>query len=184
MPRSQGAMPPAVGTVAPDDVDDRGIRAGSERGAWVATVVGRGDLAMQTGPAEHGITLVEVLVAAAVLTVGMLAALSAMAVGFDGVEAAHRSSVALFLAEERLERVRGVVLGDPSGQGLSRLTPERFPAEPYGTIVSHPNYRRQTEVAIEPEGLRDIHLVRVTVFYRTVGGAETFERLTTVMALP
>ena len=44
-------------------------------------------------------SLVEVLVAAAVVSVGVLAALSAMAIGFDGIEAAHRSSVALFLAD-------------------------------------------------------------------------------------
>ena len=53
--------------------------------------------------AARGMSLVEVLVAAAVVSVGVLAALSAMAIGFDGIEAAHRSSVALFLAEERIE---------------------------------------------------------------------------------
>ena len=139
-------------------------------------------------PRERGITLVEVLVAAAVLTVGILAALSAMAIGFSGVEAAHRSSVALFLAEERLEQVRGFALGPPPAQGPSRLATEPFPAEPYGTIAGYPGYRRLTEVTVEPEGLRDTHRVAVTVFYRTGGGVgagtETFEKLSTLMARP
>ena len=137
---------------------------------------------------EGGITLAEVLVAAAVLTVGTLAALSALAVGFNGVDAAHRSTVALFLAEERLEQVRAFALGAPPAQGWLRLTAERFPAEAYGTIAGHPGYRRVTEVAIEPDNLRDVRRVSVTVFYRLGAGAgpglETFERLSTLMALP
>lgn len=137
---------------------------------------------------DGGITLAEVLVAAAILTVGMLAAMSAMAVGFAGVAAAHRSSVALFLAEDRLEQVRAFALGAPPAQGLPRLTPEQFPAEPYGALAGRPDYRRVTEVAVEPDGLRDVWRVSVTVFYRIGGGTgsgtETFERVSTLMALP
>ena len=132
----------------------------------------------------RGMSLVEVLVAAAILSVGVLAALSAMAVGFDGVEAAHRSSVALFLAEERLEEVRAFALGLPPEHGLSRLTSDRFPAEGYRTIPGRPGYRRVTEVTVAPEGLRGTRLVSVTVFYRTGSGPETFERLSALLASP
>lgn len=134
---------------------------------------------------DEGLSLAEVVVAAAVLTVGMLAALSATAVGFAGVEAAHRSSVALFLAEERIEQVRAVALAAPV-RGRPWLTAQQFPTEPYGTIAGRPGYRRLTEVALEPDGLPDTCRVSVSVFYRPGGGAgpETFERLSTLMTRP
>lgn len=142
---------------------------------------------MRERTADEGLTLAEVLVAAAVLTVGVLAALSAMVVGFAGVDAAHRSSVALFLAEERLEQVRAHALETPA-PGRPWLTAERFPPEPYGTIAGRPGYRRLTEVALEPNGLRDTCRVTVTVFYRigsgAGSGAETLERLSTLLTRP
>lgn len=134
--------------------------------------------------AARGMSLVEVLVAAAIVSVGVLAALSAMAIGFDGIEAAHRSSVALFLAEERIEEVRAFALGLPPEQGLSRLTPDRFPAEGYRAIPGRPGYRRVTEVTVAPDGVRDTRLVTVTVFYRTGASPETFERLSTLLGSP
>lgn len=140
---------------------------------------------MRQRPASNaGITLVEVLVAAALVTVGMLAALSAMIVGFRGVEAAHRSSVALFLAEERLEEVRAVAQESRPALGPSRLAPEAFPEEPYGAIAGRPGYRRSTEVAIDPDDRRNTRRVSVTVFYRVGAGPETFERLSTLVTLP
>lgn len=124
--------------------------------------------------------------AVALLTVGMLAALSAMAVGFAGVDAAHRSSVALFLAEDRLEQVRAHALETPVA-GRPWLAAMRFAPEPYGAIAGRPGYRRLTEIAVEPDGLRDTCRVSVTVFYRTShpgSGAETFERLSTLLTRP
>ena len=133
--------------------------------------------------------LVEVLVSATLLTVAMLAALSTLTAGFGAIDAARRSSEAMFLADERLEQVRGLLLGTRPIESVAQLATERFPGEPYGAIPGHRDYRRLTEVEVAPAGPSGMGRVTVTVFYRRPGvgaapGMETFERLTALVALP
>jgi len=87
--------------------------------------------------------------------------------------------------------VDGTIELEPSGWG----TKVRASAETGGGLFDRfrgPDEaqaieRRLTEIAVEPDGLRDTCRVSVTVFYRTShpgSGAETFERLSTLLTRP
>src|SRR5437868_1663953 len=95
-----------------------------------------------TAAVQRGITLAEVLVATALLAIGMVAVLSAMSIGLGGVESSRRVSTALFLAEQRLEQVRAFSVSNSAGQGFGNLATAAFPAEGYNTITGYGDYRR------------------------------------------
>ena len=61
---------------------------------------------------DRGITLVEVLVALAVIGVGLVSVAVLVPIGFLGLQEADRVSTATFLAEQALERARAVTWTD------------------------------------------------------------------------
>ena len=135
---------------------------------------------------QHGVTLPEILVATALLAIGMVAVLSAMSIGLGGVESSRRVSTALFLAEQRLEQVRAFNVSSAAGQGFGNLTTAAFPAEGYNTIAGYGTYRRVVTVTPNAGGNPNLRAVTVTVFYRSaaaVGTGETSTMLDTVVAL-
>lgn len=112
---------------------------------------------------QRGSMLLDVLVATAIVVVG----LSAIAAGFqyavELVEASRQHTTALFLASQRLEQVKARALLDFAG-----VTDATFPAE--DPVLGYPLYRRMVEITPAPASLTDAVGVRVTVAYRPPGG--------------
>src|SRR5262244_1471571 len=86
--------------------------------------------------AEEGLTLVEVMIAAAIVTVGLAGISGALEVAAHGVQEGRQLSTAAFLANERLEQVRAArwEAGPPAADALgvsptSSAAPTTFPDE-------------------------------------------------------
>lgn len=78
----------------------------------------------------QGLTLVEVLAALAILSIGLVSMLSLLPLAASGVQqGAHRSG-AIFLASERLEQVKHAVGLAEQGQDALSEAAVRFPDEP------------------------------------------------------
>jgi prepilin-type N-terminal cleavage/methylation domain-containing protein len=141
---------------------------------------------------ERGLTLAEILVALAVLGLGLVGLAVVIPVSSYGVQEGNQLSTAAFLAEQMVERTRavtwtgtpatdclGVSVGDtapvPTGATCGGLTTTQFADE---TAVSgYPSYRRAVRVtscAVTPcSGVTSATLrrVNVTVTYRGVSAA-------------
>jgi prepilin-type N-terminal cleavage/methylation domain-containing protein len=119
-------------------------------------------------PAESGFTLAEILVACAIISVGLVAVAMGFGMGVDGVEAGRQQSTAVFLAEQQIEQAKDLAARTPN---LAALTTANLPAsEAYGTIAgAPPRYRRTTTITDNPGGATGKR-VDVTVFYRPVTG--------------
>lgn len=115
---------------------------------------------------SRGVSLAEVLVAAALLGITITAVSSSLVYGLGGVEASRGSSTAVFLAEQRLEQIRAYAVSTASTQGFGNLNAAAYPAEAYGSINGYANYRRTVTLTPGPGGNADLILVQVTVFYR------------------
>jgi prepilin-type N-terminal cleavage/methylation domain-containing protein len=122
----------------------------------------------------RGFTLVEILVATLILSVGIVAVASGLHYAMGGVEVGRGETAAVFLAEQRLETLKSAALEEWSSALLQAGTA----VEAYGTIVNAARYRRETVVA--DHAGRDCATgapatlackrVRVTVSYRPVSG--------------
>jgi prepilin-type N-terminal cleavage/methylation domain-containing protein len=121
-----------------------------------------------------GFTLVEVLIAAALITVGLTAVAAGFQHALDAVEAGRQQTTALFLAEQRLEQVKALALLD-----FDRVTSASFPAE--DPVLGYPHYRRLVEVGPSPGTTTAVH-VQVTVAYRAGTTAPRRVTLATVMS--
>lgn len=119
-------------------------------------------------PGEAGFTLAEILVACAIISVGLVAVAMGFGIGVDGVEAGRQQSTAVFLAEQRIEQAKDLAARSPN---LADLTTANLPAtEAYGTITgAPPRYRRTTTITANPGGAAGAR-VDVTVFYQPVTG--------------
>jgi prepilin-type N-terminal cleavage/methylation domain-containing protein len=117
---------------------------------------------------QAGFTLAEILVALAIISVGLIAVSAGFGYGVDGVEAGRQQSTAVFLAEHRIEQAKELAARKPN---LQDLTTANLPAtEAYGTITGAPSgYRRTTTITLNPGGTTGAR-VDVTVFYRPVTG--------------
>lgn len=132
-----------------------------------------------------GLTLVEILVALGVLTIGLMTLLSAFPVAFSGVSSGRQSSTAVFLAVQRLEEIKAFAMSPDPAQGFVNVTSENFPAEPYTAISGYARYRRQIMVADSPVVPANTKRVRVAVFYRptTAAGLAVYETMVSVSTL-
>ena len=118
-------------------------------------------------PGQAGFTLAEILVACAIISLGLVAVAMGFGVGVDGVEAGRQQSTAVFLAEQRIEQAKELAMRQT---GLVQLTTANLPAsEAYGSIASAPGYRRTSAITDNPAGLQGKR-VDVVVFYRPVTG--------------
>lgn len=138
-----------------------------------------------------GFTVVELLAAVFVISVGLVAVGAGFATAIQGVETGRQQTTATFLAEQRLEQIRATALGDPLGacMGFLNITAACFPAQAYGTIASAPGYRSTvaiTDYAVAGNIVRK--RVNVEVFYQPIVAwgvlvtAERSVRLSTLVA--
>jgi len=116
-----------------------------------------------------GFTLVEVIVAAAVIGLGLVGVVAGVLYGLGGLEAGRQQTTATFLAEQRMEQLKAGALNH-----FPDVTTARYPAEAYGSVSSNghamPGYRRTVAITDAPGGLVGTKLVEIDVFYRPVVG--------------
>ena len=127
---------------------------------------------------ERGLTLVDVLFAVALISLGLIGILSAFPTGIAGVETGRQESMAAFLAEQMVEQVKNDALTNFAGV----LTTNANYNQNYNTIPNAANYRRVVTVTnLSP----DIKQIQVSVFYRPVisSGVSTTEREVRVFTL-
>jgi prepilin-type N-terminal cleavage/methylation domain-containing protein len=119
---------------------------------------------------QRGMTLVEVLVAAAIITVGLTAVATGMQLATSGVTAGQQETTAVFLAEQRMEDIKAFALSTAVAQGFANVTAANFPADAYGAIASYTGYRRTVTIT-DPSAT--VKRVTVDVFYLPVAVAST-----------
>ena len=140
---------------------------------------------------QGGFTVVEVLTAVGILAVGLVALVMATGWGMTDVDAARRSTTALFLAEQRMEEIKAFAQSKGPSKGWRNVDAAHFPTEPYGSIADYGDYRRAVVVTpntvIPPEttGSRFAKQVEVRVYYRpataTGIGPETAVSVSTIL---
>lgn len=124
----------------------------------------------------QGLTLAEVLVALAILSIGLVSMVSLLPLAASGVhQGAHRSA-AIFLASERLEQIKHTVGLAEHGQDALNDTATRFPDEP-ALPAPHEAFGRTVRVrdCDGPSGCSGLNAVgvrqiSVTVTYPTPAG--------------
>jgi prepilin-type N-terminal cleavage/methylation domain-containing protein len=121
---------------------------------------------------EEGFTLVEVLVAIALITIALLGLtatvgsglVSGMSWGQAGVTRAYYVSTATVLAQERLEQLKRLTYDDSTDQ-LSSSPPSGFSDENYGSISGYSNFKREVRVTSNSPAT-NIKTISVKVYYR------------------
>jgi prepilin-type N-terminal cleavage/methylation domain-containing protein len=125
---------------------------------------------------QGGFTLAEIMVACAIISVGLVAVVAGFGYGVDGVEAGRQQSTAVFLAEQRIEQAKELAMRQTGLVQLIAANLTGTATEAYGSITGAPSrYRRTTAittfVAGTPAGSTfDGKRVDVVVFYRPVTG--------------
>jgi prepilin-type N-terminal cleavage/methylation domain-containing protein len=119
---------------------------------------------------ERGMTIVEVLVAVAVITIGLTAIATGMQLATASVAMGQQETTAVFLAEQRLEDIKAFSLSAAAGQGFANVTGANFPAEAYSSIATYPGYRRTVTITNPSVTMKR---VTVDVFYMPVAVAST-----------
>ena len=122
---------------------------------------------------EFGFTLVELLVAIAILMIGLVAVMQWFPLGTAGVETGRRQSNAVFLAEQKIEQIKAWALSTAVTQGFATVAPGGtcFNAgnpcanNALNTIPGYPEYSR-TVIITNPTPTTT--LVRVQVGYQRI----------------
>jgi prepilin-type N-terminal cleavage/methylation domain-containing protein len=127
---------------------------------------------------ERGMTLVEVLVAVAIITVGLTAVATGMQLATASVATGQQETTAVFLAEQRLEDIKAFALSPAVAQGFANVTSANFPVENYSSIANYSGYRRTVTITNPSATMKR---VTVDVFYKPIAVAATnSERQVTV----
>jgi type IV pilus assembly protein PilV len=108
---------------------------------------------------QRGLTLVEVLVALSIVTVGLMATAVGLHQATTLLEVGRQQTTALFLAQQRLEQVKASALWDFDGLASTKFQPEN-------PVSGYPAYRRAVEIGPTAAGLAHTVRVEVTVTYR------------------
>jgi prepilin-type N-terminal cleavage/methylation domain-containing protein len=130
--------------------------------------VRRGDRGLD----QRGFTLAEVLVALSIATVGLTAMAAGLQQATALLETGRQQTIALFLAQQRLEQAKAAALWNFDG-----LASPSFPAE--DPVAGYPAYRRTVDIT-PTAGVADAVRVKVTVAYRSIAAAPGSPRERTV----
>ena len=128
----------------------------------------------RSGP-EGGLTLVEILVAMAILAVGLMATALAFQYALSGIENGRGETMATFLVEAKIEELKSAALVDWTHNALTAGTTTEYcqadgRCSPTAASLT---YRRDTTVTDSPGGTCTgrCKLVRVAVHYRPLSSA-------------
>jgi prepilin-type N-terminal cleavage/methylation domain-containing protein len=139
---------------------------------------------------HDGFTLVESLAAMALIAVGCVTMAAALQHGLSGIELGRGESAAVFLAEDKLEELRGLALADWTNTALQPGTTTEHCRPSGGGCSATPipaSLRRTTTVAAGSGGTcsAQCKIVSVSVFYRamTVLGQLDQERRVDILAM-
>ena len=152
-------------------------------------------------PDQRGFTLVEVLVALAILTIALLGVAGAVAVQSGGIAVSlplgqaavtrgHHVSTATFLGQERLEQVRRLQyrIGPPTLDEIGAgAPPAALPDEDFGTIPGFADFRREVTVqdAVPADSLKTVSVTVKFALPRETGVTlESISMSTIVAARP
>ena len=134
---------------------------------------------------EAGFTLVEILVAVAIIMIALVAVIQWFAIGTQGMDTGKKQSTAVFLGEQKIEQIKAWALSACTGpgsvppcavaQGFATLALGGTcfnPGNPcandaFSTIPGYPEYSR-TVIITNPPPTPTTTLVRVQVGYRRV----------------
>jgi len=122
---------------------------------------------------QRGFTLVEVLVATSITTIGLIAVAMGLQHAMTGIETGRGETTATFLAEQKVEQLKAVALVDWTNATLDPGTTTEF-CPPAGAgctgTVRMGSHRRATTITNNPGGTctTSCKLVKVTVFYRPI----------------
>ena len=109
-------------------------------------------------PKNNGFTILEVVVAATVLSIGLLGVGRLMIGSMNANKTSHDMSIATTLAQEKIENLKQMAyLG--IGMAGDTLT------EPYGTILNHPSFERVVEIS-SVSGTSGVKSVTVRVSWK------------------
>lgn len=132
---------------------------------------------------QGGFSLAEILIACAIIGIGLVAASYGFTMGIQGIETGRQQSTAIFLAQQRMDQIKAASLR-ASAAPLEYVNAGAFPTEAYGDITGALLYRRTVALTTYvgpagglPTGLQGIR-ADVNVFYRpiTARGVLTTER--------
>ncbi len=125
---------------------------------------------------QQGFALTEILVAIAIISIGLLGLAGAMAVQSGGLSSAvaagqgavtrgYYVSTATLLAQDRLEQVKRLqyTIGPPAVDQIGTPTPTGFSDEALGSISGYANFGRQVRVQNYPTS--NVKTVTVTVTF-------------------
>jgi hypothetical protein len=125
--------------------------------------------------------------AMAVIGVGLVAVMLGFSYGTTGTETGRQQTMAVFLAEQRVEAMRSIAvnMSNPNAWADPQLAPGTT-AEAYGTIPNAAKYRRVTTIT-NAAGPAPVpwKRVQVDVFYRpiTERGSDGQERQLTLVSV-
>ena len=138
---------------------------------------------------QSGFTLVEILVAVAIIMIGLVAVMQWFPLGTAGVESGRRQSTGVFLAEQKIEQIKAWALSTGAGQGFATVdaggtcfTAANAPCtnDAYNAIPGYPEYQRTVTISCVTTGPPPVtvaspcpanataRMVRVQVQYRRV----------------
>lgn len=112
---------------------------------------------------ERGTTLVELMIALVVLTLGILAVGQLFPAGSRGQLKDRMMTVASYYAQEQVEQLQGAAWSDPA------LAPGTHPASGYDTLGTGGQWRRAYVVSSLPAPLDNLKRVDVTVSWTFPG---------------
>ncbi len=130
---------------------------------------------------EAGFMLAEVLVAIALIMIGLVAVMQSYPLGVLGMDSGRRQSTGIFLAEQRIEQIKAWASSVAAGQGYASITNGNpsvaacCQAEGYNAIPGYTRFRREVNVNNGPTA--NTKNIQVRVFYLplTAQGLSTVE---------
>lgn len=111
---------------------------------------------------EKGFTLLEILIALTIFSVGVMAIAQMLLSSIRGNAAANRLTKATFLAEQKLEEVLATSFDD--------ITSANFPTDDYNTITNYAEFKRV--VSITTNSANIFKSITVTVYWKNADGSD------------
>jgi Tfp pilus assembly protein PilE len=123
-----------------------------------------------------GMTLVEVIIAAGIVIVGLVALIAAMPLGTSLIGESNLKTTATFLAQQRMEQIKNKTwtgatdtLGGAGSSGDAAVA--QWPDETYNTIANYPRLRRQVRIqdcSVAPPCIADVNPTSLLATMRQV----------------